>query len=82
MTAWEKLRKRVQDAALPMAETDRLQRLMNDMQEVDETITASLYGGPSDGSKDRPPDGDDYNLLWDAVIAFIEARIDDAQKGK
>jgi hypothetical protein len=40
------------------------------MQEVDKLTTPSAYDG-GDDTHDRAPDGDDYNRLWDAVIALL-----------
>lgn len=37
------------------------------MAEVDGNISKSLYADVPD-TEDRPPTGDDYDLLWDAVI--------------
>ena len=39
------------------------------MAEIDSNLSKSMYvgGGPDDG-RDQPPTGDDYNLLWDAII--------------
>jgi hypothetical protein len=43
------------------------------MREIDSAITCSAYNG-GDDDKDRPPGGDDYNLLWDAILdEFITA---------
>ena len=40
--------------------------------EIDSDISKSEYGAVNDNN-DRPPDGDDYNLLWDAIIQEITA---------
>jgi hypothetical protein len=41
------------------------------MREIDADISCSLYGG--DESRDRPPEGNDYNLLWDAILDEFRA---------
>ena len=42
------------------------------MAEIDSDISKSGYRPVSD-NEDRPPDGDDYNLLWDAILDEIKA---------
>lgn len=42
------------------------------MIEIDSDISKSMYNG-GDDSNDRPPTGDDYNLLWDAILDEIRA---------
>jgi len=51
-----------------------IQQLVIRMAEIDGNITSSQYNmarvyaaSPND-IQDRTPDGDDYNLLWDAVL--------------
>ncbi len=46
--------------------------IMRRMREIDSDITKSGYNG-GDDSKDRPPEGDDYNLLWDAILDEVRA---------
>jgi hypothetical protein len=45
------------------------------MAEVDRDITKSQYGA-ADDNQDRPPDGDDYNALWDTIVAAFDALAD------
>jgi hypothetical protein len=40
------------------------------MREIDNDITAN---DGRDDSDDKPPTGDDYNLLWDAILDEIKA---------
>ncbi len=48
--------------------------LLKRMREIDKDITKSLYNPEQEnGSNDRPPEGDDYNLLWDAILDEIRA---------
>lgn len=50
-----------------------LQDILVRMASIDSDITKSMYGGPRDGSADRPLIGDDYNDLWDALLDAIHA---------
>ena len=51
-----------------------LQTIIMRMVQIDRDITASAYNG-GDDSKDRPPTGDDYNLLWDAILDEINSLV-------
>lgn len=51
-----------------------LQNIILRMAEIDGRISKSAYHG-GDGSQDRPPEGDDYNLLFDAVLDEIAAAL-------
>jgi len=45
------------------------------MEEIDSAITPSTYFcGRADD--DTPPTGDDYNLLWDALIDELSAEVE------
>lgn len=44
------------------------------MAEVDSYVSKSLYS--SEHTEDRPPEGEDYNLLFDAVIDEIKASLE------
>lgn len=51
-----------------------LQRILTRMAEVDSRSSAGLYNGGED-ENDRPPTGDDYNDLWDAILDEINAEL-------
>jgi hypothetical protein len=42
------------------------------MRELDSDISKSLYNR-GDNSNDRPPEGGDYNDLWDAILDEFKA---------
>jgi hypothetical protein len=58
------------------------------MVEIDGDITKSLYNPTLPGDNpDRPPEGDDYNLLWDAQLdemrqAGFAFKTEDASKAE
>lgn len=54
------------------ATREMLKNILVRMAVIDKEITASAYNG-GDDTKDRPPTGDDYNLLWDAILDEINA---------
>ena len=46
-----------------------IQQIVIRLVEIDSNLSKSMYiGGPEDYGDDQPPTGDDYNLLWDAII--------------
>lgn len=49
-----------------------LQNIIKRMAGIDRAITPTIYGEHKPFA-DRPPTGDDYNLLWDAIINEISA---------
>lgn len=51
-----------------------LTALLKRMAEIDSCITPSIYG-QHEPFADRPPTGDDYNLLWDAILDEITALV-------
>lgn len=64
---------KIRDAALEVEQLKAcLQDIIARMAEVDRDITKSQYGA-ADDSQDRPPDGDDYNALWDTIVAAFDA---------
>lgn len=52
---------------------DLANNLLIRMKEIDRPISGGL--------DDRPPDGDDYNLLWDAILDEIRAVCPDLDYG-
>jgi hypothetical protein len=53
---------------------DQLKAILREcMESVDIDITPSLYTNGVSDEMDRPPTGDDYNRLWDAVKDALEA---------
>ena len=49
---------------------DLCRNILIRMREIDRDISPSVYNGGND-TNDRPPNGDDYNLLWDAILDEI-----------
>jgi hypothetical protein len=47
------------------------------MAEIDSDITTDGYDTPKKNREPRPPEGDDYNTLWDALIDEIRAACPD-----
>ncbi len=43
------------------------------MREIDGRISKSLYRKLNPGEQDECPTGDDYNLLWDAILDEFRA---------
>lgn len=54
--------------------SDLIRNILTRMEEIDGDISKSLYADVPD-TEDRPPNGDDYNLLWDAIIDEITATL-------
>jgi hypothetical protein len=54
-----------------------LQSIISRMAEIDRDISKSQYGAADDRG-DRPPDGDDYNALWDTIVAAFDALVQQA----
>lgn len=47
-------------------------RILSRMGEVDRNVSCSKYVDPGSGPvTDRPPNGGDYNALWDAILHEI-----------
>ena len=68
---------KIRDAGLEAEQLKAcLQNIIARMAEVDRDISKSQYGA-ADNSHDRPPDGDDYNALWDTIVAAFDALIDE-----
>jgi hypothetical protein len=68
---------KIGDAVFEVAQLKAcLQSIIDRMAEVDRDISKSQYDA-SDDSHDRPPDGDDYNALWDTIVAAFDALIDE-----
>lgn len=75
-----------------MTDIEKLCRnLLTRMQEIDSNISSSMYpnsvhqrchnrSGPL--KQDEPPTGDDFNLLWDAIVDEIKAACPDLEAGK
>lgn len=49
--------------------------LVRRVKEIDEKISPSVYDPTKPDTGDRPPLGDDYNLLFDAIFDEIHAII-------
>lgn len=47
--------------------------LVTRMVEIDERLTKSLYRNLTPEEQDESPTGDDYNLLWDAILDEFHA---------
>lgn len=69
----------LQELHAKLAGKEVLQRLVAHMAEIDGDITRSDYHPLLRGDDDRPPDGDDYNLLWDAVMDALLIEASDTQ---
>ena len=68
---------KIRDAALDVEQLKAcLQNIIARMAEVDRDISKSQYGADDD-SHDRPPGGDDYDALWDTIVAAFDALMDE-----
>ena len=70
------LGQRVAASRLATLTKDAFLNLLTRMAEIDSGITRT------DGGDDRPPNGDDYNELWDAIQDEINGAIQDAEKAQ
>ncbi len=47
--------------------------ILRRMGEIDGHVAISAYRPLKDGEQDLPPTGDDFNLLWDAILDEVRA---------
>jgi hypothetical protein len=68
---------KIRDAALEVEQLKAcLQSIIARMAEVDRDISKSQYGA-ADASHDRLPGADDYDALWDTIVAAFDALMDE-----